>query len=144
MLMEIVSNNPENAQKGGMAAFDKVLGRNVMIEGFQLKGIKNSEIKYLNKNFNHYPHPYESWDMLKKNGLNMPPVIKGKYIYFQPVQGDINFIVKTEFFRRKTIKPIKAWKSPATTPLAIKCFRMQDKQDGFKSFRKLILNGELK
>ncbi|NOR53101.1 MAG: hypothetical protein GQ536_03320, partial [Candidatus Aminicenantes bacterium] len=120
MIMEVVSNNPENPQKGGMAAFDSLLGRNVMIEAFQLKSIKNHEIKYLNKNFNHYPKPYESWSILKEHGLNMPLSVKNGYIYFQPVQGDINFLVDTEFFKRKALKPIKAWKSPATTPLAIK------------------------
>ncbi|MFW6014726.1 MAG: hypothetical protein ACOCQG_06110 [Candidatus Nanoarchaeia archaeon] len=140
MVMEIVANNPENPQKGGMAAFDKNLGRNVMIEGFQLKGIKNHEITYLNKNFNHYPSPYKCWSMLKKHGLQMPVDIKGGYIYFQPVQGDINFLVKTKFFRRKELKPIKAWKSPATTPLAIKYMRAQDRQKGFKEYAKSLLS----
>ena len=97
-----------------------------MIEAFQLKGIKNHEIKYLNKNFNHYPKPYESWSILKEHGLNMPLSVKNGYIYFQPVQGDINFLVSTEFFKRKVLKPIKAWKSPATTPLAIKNMHMQE------------------
>ncbi|MBU4348683.1 hypothetical protein KJ671_04250, partial [Patescibacteria group bacterium] len=50
MLIEIVGNDSEHPQKGGMAAFDTLLGKNVMIESFQLKGIKNHEIKYLNKN----------------------------------------------------------------------------------------------
>ncbi|MBF0120258.1 MAG: hypothetical protein HQK79_15590 [Desulfobacterales bacterium] len=134
MLMEIVGNDPINPQKGGMAAFDSIIGRNVMIEGFQLKGIKNHEIKYLNKNFNQYLKPYEAWFMLKKHGLNMPIAVKNGYIYFQPVQGDINFLVKTLFFRRKVLKPIKAWKSPATTPLAIYYMSMQDKQVGFREY----------
>ncbi|MGM5482576.1 MAG: hypothetical protein ACQESF_03885 [Nanobdellota archaeon] len=140
MIMEIVSNNPENPQKGGMAAFDSELNKNVMIEGFQLKGIKNHEITYLNKNFNYYPNPYRSWSMLKKHGLQMPIDIKGNYIYFQPVQGDINFLVKTDFFRRKELKPIKSWKSPATTPLAINYMRKQDKQKGFKDYATKILS----
>ncbi|MCK4467828.1 MAG: hypothetical protein KAU60_05695 [Desulfobacterales bacterium] len=139
MIMEVVSNNPENPQKGGMAAFDSLLGRNVMIEAFQLKGIKNHEIKYLNKNFNHYPEPYESWSILKEHGLNMHISVKNGYIYFQPVQGDINFLVSTEFFRRKALKPIKAWKSPATAPLAIKNMHMQDKQKGFKEYAESVL-----
>jgi hypothetical protein len=143
MLMEIVSNNPENPQKGGMAAYDKKLQRNVMIEGFQLKGIKNHEIKYLNKNFNHFPKPYESWFMLKKNGLNMPITVKNNYLYFQPVQGDINFLVPTEFFRRKELKPIKSWKSPATTPLAVYHKYLQDKQDGFIDYCEKIMQTKI-
>ena len=143
MIMEVVNNNPESLQKGGMAAFDSLIGRDVMIEAFQLKGIKNHEIKYLNKNFNHYPEPYESWSILKEYGLNMHISVKNGYIYFQPVQGDINFLVSTEFFRRKALKPIKAWKSPATTPLAIKNMHMQDKQKGFKEYAESILGPKL-
>ncbi|MFP4403484.1 MAG: hypothetical protein ACLFPJ_03985 [Candidatus Woesearchaeota archaeon] len=144
MLMEIVSNNKENPQKGGMAAFDNKLQRNVMIEGFQLKGIKNHEIKYLNKNFNHFPKPYESWLMLKKNGLNMPITVKNEHLYFQPVQGDINFLVTTEFFRRTKLKPIKSWKSPATTPLAVYHKYLQDKQEGFTDFCEQIMDFKVK
>ncbi len=139
MLMEIVGNDSENPQKGGMAAFDAILGKNVMIESFQLKSIKNYEIKYLNKNFNHYPKPYDSWLMLKKHGLNMPIAIKDGAIYFQPVQGDINFLVKTEFFKRKKLKPINSWKSPATTPQAIKYMHIQDQQKGFKEYTEAII-----
>ncbi len=106
--MEVVGNDPENPQKGGMAAFDSLSGKDVMIEAFQLKGIENHEIKYLNKNFNHFPKPYESWSILKEHGLNMHVSVKNDYIYFQPVQGDINFLVSAEFFKRKVLKPIKA------------------------------------
>jgi hypothetical protein len=142
MLMEIVGNDSENPQKGGMAAFDTLLGKNVMIESFQLKGIENHEIKYLNKNFNHYPKPYDSWSVLKKHGLNMPIAIKAGAIYFQPVQGDINFLVKTEFFKRKVLKPIKSWKSPETTPLAIKYLHIQDRQNGFKEYAESIIGSK--
>jgi hypothetical protein len=142
MLMEIVGNDSENPQKGGMAAFDTLLGKNVMIESFQLKGIENHEIKYLNKNFNHYPKPYDSWLVLKKHGLNMPIAIKDNAIYFQPVQGDINFLVKTEFFKRKVLKPIKSWKSPETTPLAIKYLHIQDRQNGFKKYAESIIGSK--
>ncbi|MCJ7614971.1 MAG: hypothetical protein MUO43_00315 [Desulfobacterales bacterium] len=143
MLMEIVGNDMENPQKGGLAAFDTMLGKNVMIESFQLKGIKNHEIKYLNKNFNHYPRPYDSWLMLKKHGLNMPIVVKDGAIYFQSVQGDINFLVRTEFFKRKVLKPINSWKSPATTPQAIKYMHMQDLQKGFKEYAEAIIGSKL-
>jgi hypothetical protein len=134
MLMEIVHNNPHNPQKGGVAVFDGKLGRNVIIEEYRLKDIKNHEIKFLNKNFNHYPKPYESWSILKQQCLNMPVSVKNGNIYFQPVQGDINFLVNTEFFKRKKIKPINAWKSASTTPLAIKYMRLQDMQKGFKEY----------
>ena len=143
MIMEVVSNDPENPQKGGMAAFDSLLGRDVMIEAFQLKSIKNHEIRYLNKNFNHYPKPYESWSILKEHGLNMPLSVKKGYIYFQPVQGDINFLVDTEFFKRKALKPIKAWKSPATTPLAIKNMHIQDRQKGFKKYAESVMDPKI-
>lgn len=85
MLMEIMANDPENPQKGGMAAYDPVLGRNVMIEGFQLNGIKNSAIRYLNRNVNHYPKPHNAWRKLKEEGLNIPVVVKGKHLYGQAV-----------------------------------------------------------
>jgi len=134
MAMDVVGNNPKNPQKGGMAAYDGVLGRDVMIESFQLKGIKNEEIRFLNKNFNHYMKPYESWKVLKEKGLNMPIDVKKDHVYYQPVQGDINFLVKTRFIQRKVLKPIKHWKSPGTTPLTINHMKMQDELPGFLSY----------
>jgi len=134
MVMEIVGNNPENPQKGGMAAFDSVLDRNVMIESFRLLGLKNADIKYLNKNFNHYPHPLESWKKLKEEGLNMPLCVKENYLYFEPVQGDINFIVKTEFMQRKVLTKILHWKSPGTIPLTLNYLKKQDELPGFLEF----------
>lgn len=144
MLMEIVSNDPDNPQKGGMAAHDPVLGKNVMIEGFQLGGMENSEIKYLNKNFNHYLNPYKAWSGLKNRGLDMPVVVKGDALYFKPVQGDINFIVKTGLFKRKNLNPIRAWKSPATIPLAIKSMHQQDHQKGFIEYSEKVLQRMLR
>jgi len=143
MLMEIVRNDPENPQKGGMAAYDPRLEKNVMIEGFQLMGIRNHQITFLNKNFNHYPRPYQSWAAVKESGLNMPIAVKGGYVYFQPVQGDINFLVNTEFYRRENIKSIRAWKSIANTPLAIGHMRMQDQQDGFPDYAEWIMGRRL-
>jgi hypothetical protein len=141
MVMEIVANNPDAPQKGGMAAFDKKLGRNVMIEAFQLRGIKNADIKFLNKNFNHYPKPYDSWKLLKEKGLNMPITIKHNAIYFQAIQGDINFLVKTQFVQRKVLKPIQSWKSPATTPLTMRYMKLQDEQEGFIDYAKKFVKG---
>lgn len=98
MLMEVVPNNPDSPQKGGMAAFDSILGQDVVIESFQLKGIENHEIKFLNKNINYYPTPYIAWEMVKTQGLKMHFAVKDGFIYFQPVIGDINFFVKTALF----------------------------------------------
>jgi len=138
MVMEIVANNPENPQKGGMAAYDPKLGRNVMIEAFELKGMKNSDIKFLNKNFNHYPDPYESWHAMKEHGLKMPFSIKNAHVYFQPIQGDINYLVKTEFVQRKILKPIQSWKTPATAPLTMSYMKEQDQQAGFKEYAEQV------
>ncbi|MBU1195015.1 MAG: hypothetical protein KKE62_04125 [Proteobacteria bacterium] len=132
MVMEVLPNNPMAPQKGGMAAFDPILGKDVMIESFQLDGIKNHQIKFLNKNVNYFPNPYTAWSAVKKHGLKLHPVVKDGYLYYQPVIGDINFLVKTAIFIRKNASPIKAWKSPATTPAAINCMRRQDLQKGFK------------
>lgn len=139
MLMEIVDNNPITPQKGGMAAYDKKLGRNVMIESFQLKNIKNEDIKFLNKNFNHFPNPYKCWSMLKQEALDMHITVKKDAIYFQPVQGDINFLVQTEFFKRKVDAVNKAWKSAGHTAMAVEYMGLQDKQEGFEVYAKKFL-----
>ncbi len=138
MVMEIVANDPKNPQKGGMATYDQVLGRNVMIEGFQLKGIDNKEIVFLNKNFNHYPNPIDSWTEVAQIGLNMPVTMKKGHLYFQPVQGDINFLVRTSFFSREDRISIKAWKSAVNTSLAVQEMRRQDFQRGWARFTREI------
>jgi len=142
MLMEVVPNNPDAPQKGGMAAFDPILGHDVIIESFQLNGIENHEIKFLNKNVNFYPEPCIVRNMVKKNGLNMHIAVKDGFIYFQPVLGDINFLVKTAIFTRKYPRPIKAWKSADTTPLAVNQMHMQDIQKGFKEYAQQFLSVE--
>jgi hypothetical protein len=153
MIMEIVAQNPIKPQKGGACFFDKKLGRVVMIESNQLKNIKNEEIKHLNKNFNHYPNPVESFRIMKEKGLPISFEVKKTYnqsgdpcdyIYANPVQGNINFLVKTAFVIRKDVKPIYNWKSPATTPIAIKAMFDQDQQEGFRDFVKQIKNGKIK
>jgi hypothetical protein len=152
MVMEIVAQNPIKPQKGGACFFDKKLGRSVMVESNQLKNIKNEEIKYLNKNFNHYPNPVKSFRILKEKGLPVSFEVKGTfnqggdpqdYIYACPVQGDINLLVKTAYIMRKNLKPIYNWKSPATTPLAIKAMFEQEQQEGFMQFTKKIKRGKL-
>ncbi|MDD3582028.1 MAG: hypothetical protein PHW74_13535, partial [Desulfobacca sp.] len=134
MVMEVVANNPIKPQKGGMAAWDRSLGRDVMIESFQLGPIKNEEISFLNRNFNHYPKPYAAWKQVREHGLPMPIAVKDGYLYFQPVQGDINFLVPTAFIRRRVLRPIQNLKSPATLPLALNRLAAQDRQPGFKEF----------
>ena len=129
MVMEIVAQNPIKPQKGGACFYDKKLKRVVMIESNQLKDIKNEEIRHLNKNFNHYPNPVKSYQTMKERGLSISFEVKTAYdqsgakcdyIYACPVQGNINFLVKTAYVMRKNLKPIYNWKSPATTPIAVK------------------------
>jgi hypothetical protein len=143
MVMEVVANNPLRPQKGGMLAWDPELGRDVMIESFQLGEIQNQEIKYLNRNFNHYPRPWVSWNRVGDLGLPMPMAVKDGFLYFQPVQGDINFLVDTAFFRRLEMRPIRNLKSPATLPLAVNRMYAQDRQPGFREFARRCREGSL-
>jgi hypothetical protein len=141
MVMEVMANNPIKPQKGGMLAWDPEQGRDVMIESFQLGDIRNQEITYLNRNFNHYPSPWVCWSRLGEEGLPMPIAVKDGFLYFKPVQGDINFLVKTAFFRRQEMRPIRNLKSPAALPLAINRMYAQDCQPGFKDFAQRCLQG---
>jgi hypothetical protein len=141
MVMEVMANNPIKPQKGGMLAWDPEQGRDVMIESFQLGDICNQEITYLNRNFNHYPSPWVCWSRLGEEGLPMPIAVKDGFLYFKPVQGDINFLVKTAFFRRQEMRPIRNLKSPAALPLAINRMYAQDCQPGFKDFAQRCLQG---
>jgi hypothetical protein len=143
MVMEVMANNPAKPQKGGMLAWDSELMRDVMIESFQLGHIDNQDIKFLNRNFNHYPKPGVCWDRLREAGLPMPITIKDGFLYFMPVQGDINFLVKTAFFRRREMRPIRNLKSPAALPRAINFMYAQDRQPGFKEFVQLCRQGNL-
>ncbi len=153
MVMEIVAQNPLKPQKGGACFFDKKLKRVVMVETNQLKDIKLERIQHLNKNFNHYPNPVEFFRRMKEIGLPITFEVKGTYnqsgdpqdyIYACPVQGDINFLVKTAYIMRKNVKPIYNWKSPATTPLAIKAMFEQEAQTGFREFVDKARKGKLK
>ena len=131
MVMEVVANNLENPQKGGLCAWDPELGRNVMIESFQLAGLPNSQITYLNKNINHYPRPVQAVTALREEGLSMPIAVKDGCLYFQPVQGDVNFLVPTAFVRRADLQPISAWKSAANTTDALEAMAGQERRPGF-------------
>ncbi|MDI6777808.1 MAG: hypothetical protein QMD77_01330 [Patescibacteria group bacterium] len=153
MVMEIVAQNPLKPQKGGACFFDRKLKRLVMIETNQLKNIKNEDIKHLNKNFNHYPKPVEAYRAIKKRGLAVTFEVKSgfnqsgdpeDYIYACPVQGETNFLVKTAYIMRKNLKPIHNWKSPATTPLAVRAMFEQEAQEGFKEFLRDIKKGKFR
>ncbi|MCX5891835.1 MAG: hypothetical protein NTW80_02495 [Deltaproteobacteria bacterium] len=143
MVMEVVANNPQKPQKGGMLAWDPELARDVMVESFQLGDIANAEIHYLNRNFNHYPQPFESWRRVGEAGLPLPIAVKDSFLYFQPVQGDINFLVRTAFFRRRELRPIRSLKSPASLPLALNRMYAQDCQPGFREFVRRSQQGSL-
>jgi hypothetical protein len=134
MMMEILPNNPERPKKGGMYAYDPGLERDIIVESFRLKGRSPSDIKYINKNFNHYLDPAFTFQKIKDNGIFMPISAKDGYLYFQPVQGDVNFITKTSFFTRKTAQPINSLKTEADFLSAVKAMALQDKQEGFIRF----------
>lgn len=134
MTMEIVANNPERPIKGGMCAYDPGLARDVVVESFQLKGWAPEDIKFLNKNCNHYPNPARIWRQVKEKGLPLPLLVKDGYLYFQPVQGDQNFLTKTAYIRRRHLRPIQSWKSPKDTKTALQAMKRQDDQPGFKDF----------
>ena len=134
MVMEVVKNNPEHPQKGGMCAWDAGAKRNVMIESFQLAGIENAEITHLNKNINHYPGPSDAATAVRQKGLSMPVAVKNDYIYFQPVQGDINFLLPTAFVRREEMRPISAWKNGDTTDAALSAMYEQENRPGFMAW----------
>jgi len=134
MVMAVVANNPLKPQKGGMLAWDQELERDVMIESFQLGDLPHRDIAFLNRNFNHYPRPFESWRRVGELGLPMPIAVKDGFLYFQPVQGDINFLVPTAFIRRREMSPIRNLKTPAALPLAVNRMAAQDRQPGFREF----------
>jgi hypothetical protein len=134
MVMEVVANNPLHPFKGGACYWDPELGRNVMIESFQLKDIAPADIRYLNKNVNHYLRPAQALAAVHQRGLAMPLVVKRGFVYFQPVQGDVNFLVPTAFLRRTRIKPIRAWKAAVHTPDALTAMAGQDQRPGFAAW----------
>ncbi|MDR1312631.1 MAG: hypothetical protein LBQ12_02800 [Deltaproteobacteria bacterium] len=134
MMMEVIPNNPERPIKGGMHAFDPGLGRDVVVESFRLKGVGPEDIRYLNKNFNHYLDPAGTVERIREEGLFMPVSVKDGRLYFQPVQGDISFWAKTFFFTRRKAAPINSLKSRQDIPSALKAMRLQDAQPGFAGY----------
>ena len=131
MTMEIVANNPDHPVKGGLCAHDPALGRDVVIESFRLRDFPPQRITHLNKNFNHYPRPAKVFDQLRQEGLFMPVTVKDDALYFQPVQGDLNFLARTAYITRRVPLPLRSWKSQEDTPVAIEAMARQDAQPGF-------------
>lgn len=131
MVMEVVANDPDNPIKGGACFFDPGLERTVVIESFQLAGLALAELRLLNKNVNHYPRPARALAVARQRGLAMPLAVKERHLYFQPVQGDLNFLVPTTFLRRARLKPIRAWKSAVNTGEALLAMAAQDARPGF-------------
>ena len=131
MTMEIVAQNPDHPVKGGLCAFDPALSRDVVIESFRLRDLAPAQISHLNKNFNHYPNPARVFQKLHQEGLFMPVVVKDGGLYFQTVQGDLNFLVKTAFITRRAPVALRSWKSAEDTPAALAAMARQDAQPGF-------------
>jgi hypothetical protein len=138
VVMEITLNNPDRPIKGGMAAFDEELGRDAVIESFRLKGLEPKDIKLLNKNFNHYPNPAYIFGRLKEEGLFLPAAVLDDRLYFQPVQGDLNFLAKSAFFIRQGSKGINSLKSLADAPAALLAMRAQDRDPKFLAFSRFL------
>jgi hypothetical protein len=134
MMMEVIPNNPERPIKGGMHAHDPALGRDVVVESFRLKGVGPSDIRYLNKNFNHYLNPADVVARIRDEGLYMPVAVKDGRLHFQPVQGDISFWARTYFFTRRQAQPINSLKARQDIPSALKAMRLQDAQPGFRDY----------
>ncbi|MDR2350206.1 MAG: hypothetical protein LBF41_06230, partial [Deltaproteobacteria bacterium] len=88
MMMEVLPNNPVRPVRGGLYAHDPGLEKDVVVESFRLKDYRPEDIKYLNKNFNHYLEPAKIFQKIKEEGLYMPLAVKDGFVYFQPVQGD--------------------------------------------------------
>jgi hypothetical protein len=109
-----------------------------MIESFQLYNIQPEQITQLNKNVNHYPNPVQAMSRLRQSGISMPIAIKDKFLYFKPVQGDINFLVPCAFVQRHQPAPIRSWKSGRNTPEALQYMRAQEQRPGFMAWARDI------
>ncbi|MDR0621857.1 MAG: hypothetical protein LBJ61_08280, partial [Deltaproteobacteria bacterium] len=133
MMMEINLQNRQHPVKGGMCAHDPALERDVVIESFSLRNVPPKDIHYLNKNMNHYMRPAIVMDRLIDAGLGMPVVVYDDKVYFQPVQGDINFLVKTAYFTRAQDKELNSLKYPSDIPAALAAMAVQDKNPRFEA-----------
>jgi hypothetical protein len=142
MMMEINLNNRKSPIKGGMCAHDPALGRDVVIESFSLKNVLPKDIKYLNKNMNHYLNPAKVMAGIREKGLGMPVVVHDDRLYFQPVQGDINFLVKTAYFTRAHDKELNSLKYPSDIPSALTAMAAQDASPHFARLANLALKAQ--
>ncbi|MDR2387534.1 MAG: hypothetical protein LBE80_08135 [Deltaproteobacteria bacterium] len=131
MMMEITLNNQHNPIKGGMCAHDPSLARDVVIESFNLKNVLPRDIKFLNANMNHYLNPVQVLTQLQESGLPMPVTVQDDRLYFTPVQGDLNFLVKTAFFTRHQDKQLNSLKYPSDIPSALSAMALQDQNPRF-------------
>lgn len=138
MVMELVPNNLHRPVKGGMCAFDPALDRDVMVESFRLMDLAPKDVLFLNKNFNHYPRPARVFGRLREGGLFMPVRVFDSRVYFQPVQGDLNFLIRTAFFTRREAKRLNPLKTAADIPAALEAMRRQDAQPGFRELAEEI------
>lgn len=145
MIMEIVAPKieTEDHNKVGYWAHDNALKRSVIIES-DLSGIPNGNLNelheffkslaYLNRNFNHFVYPRYTIDALAEASLPLHPTEIDGYIYPQPPQGDINFLVPTAFMKRNNMAPIQSLKTINDIPDALEAMWKQDNQDGFRDF----------
>jgi hypothetical protein len=131
MMMEFTANNLTRPVKGGWLVFDELIGRDVAIESFRLKEGGPEIWGYFNKNFNHYPNPSFVFGRLAEKGLFMPVAVADDKVYFQPCQGDLNFLVQTAFVARRSAKALNSLKTPADIPSALQAMSAQDEQPGF-------------
>jgi hypothetical protein len=88
---------------------------------------------------NHYLEPAKVMAVLADNGLFMPVVVHNDRVYFQPVQGDINFLVKTAFFTRVSEKELNSLKYPADIPPTLAAMAAQDAQPLFQALSEPVL-----
>ncbi|MDR1296295.1 MAG: hypothetical protein LBO05_02750 [Deltaproteobacteria bacterium] len=133
MLMEIARNNLARPVKGGLCALDPALGRDVVVESFRLRDIQPRDMRFINRNNNHYPRPAVVMRRLQEEGLFMPVTVSENKVYFCPVQGDLNFLVKTAFFTRGETIQINSLKTQGDVRAALKAMAAQDASPDFRS-----------
>lgn len=139
MIVEVSKQKEDNPQKGGFVAFDRLLERCVLIEsdsGGTVVDNSNraslARIRYLNRNFNMFPSPFEVWDQLRQKGLPYPHLtVKEGSLYLQIPQGDQNFLVRTAFIQNENARPINNLKEIQDAPRTLRAMFDQDSQKDF-------------
>lgn len=128
-----------NAHGGGFWAFDEELGRGVIIEsdhGGKIIDINRKDtlttIKHLNAGRPLLPHPFDTWQAVKNQGL-MPHIdVKDGYLYPSILLGDQNFIVSTAFIREDPMEPVCTLEKINDLSDKLKAMEAQDKQADFR------------